>query len=242
MKNYIIDLPGCLGDILFTLKIAEEFSKTGEVYWNVFPVFWNNGIDRVISSANIGPNQSTYMEGAEVLKLRDLCPTYDSDLMVKKYQTAGIGWEDWSKYLKYKRDNDKENFLFESLNLKKGDPFILYNDNLGLDGKKHLGVKNTLPKDYDGKIIKMEVIPGFSIFDWCSIFEQSEQIHTVDTSLQYVIETLSIKTIDLVVHPRHYLYTKPQVSKLFKKPWKWVEYDGFDKESWSKISPSYDYS
>lgn len=241
MKNYVIDQPGCLGDILFTLKIAEELSKVGNVYWNVFPIFWNNGISKIISSANIGPNQPSYIEDAYILKLTDLCPAYDSELMIKKYQSVGIEWEDWSNYLKYTRDSDKENFLLEQLNLKKGDPFILYNENLG-QGSKHLGVVNTLPQDYDGKIVKMEIIPGFNIFDWCSVFEQAEQIHTVDTSLQYVIETLSIKATDLIVHPRHYLYTKSQVSILFKKPWKWVEYIGFDNESWSKISPSYDYS
>lgn len=241
MKNYVIDLPGCLGDILFTLKIAEEFSKKGNVYWNIFPVFWHNGIDRVISSANIGPNQPLYIEGAEVLKLRDLCPVSDPNLMIKKYQTVGIDWEDWSNYLKYERYIDKENSLFERLNLERGEPFILYNENLGQSGSKHLGVINSLPKNYDGKIIKLEVIPDFSVFDWCSIFEQAEQIHTVDTSIIFIMETLTLKSSKLVIHPRNCLYTKSHLSILLNKPWEWVEYKGYNKESWSKISPSCDY-
>ena len=77
----------------------------------------------------------------------------------------------------------------------------------------HLGVKRDLPKDYPGKIIEMQVLmsPQFLIG---GIFENAEEIHTVDTSIQYVIESLDINA-KLVVHPRHY-NTPPIVSKLFK--------------------------
>ena len=44
--KYCIDQPGCLGDILFTLKIGEVLSEKGEVDWFVNPSFWESGISR----------------------------------------------------------------------------------------------------------------------------------------------------------------------------------------------------
>jgi hypothetical protein len=37
------------------------------------------------------------------------------------------------------------------------------------------------------------------------------------------------------VYPRHYKYTIPQVSKLFNKPWNWVE---CDRETWLTWAPN----
>lgn len=233
MKNYVIDQPGCLGDILFTLKISEEFSKIGTVYWNVFPSIWENGINRVISSSNIGPNQPLYVEGAQILKLRDLCPIYDPELMIKKYKTVGIDWKDWSDYVKYDRNYEVEKQLKEHLGIKDGDRYILFNEKYGMS-QVHNGVKKFIPKDYDGKLIEMQIFGGVTIFDWCGILEEAEEIHTVDTSIQYVMETLDLKASKLVAHPRHYKYTIPHVSRLFKKPWEWIEYD---IETWRECVP-----
>jgi len=64
--------------------------------------------------------------------------------------------------------------------------------------------------------------------------ENAEQIHTIDTSIQYVMETLDLKASRIVAHPRHYKYTIPHVSRLFKKPWEWIEYD---RETWRECAP-----
>jgi hypothetical protein len=232
MKKYCIDQPGCLGDILFTLKIAEELSKTGDVYWNIAPVFWSSGIDRIISSAILGPHYPRFIHDADNIKLCDLCKGDDPAVMTKKYEVVNIDWGDWSDYVKYDRISENEHSLRKHFNIEIGDPFILYNDTYGFDGKHH-GVIDGIPKNYDGKIIKLEVFQDASIFDWCWIFENAEQIHTVDTSIQFVIETLDTKA-ELNVHPRHYKYTIPQVAKLFKKPWKWVEHD---RDTWRKLCP-----
>jgi hypothetical protein len=231
--NYIIDLPGCLGDILFTLKIAEEYSKTGDVYWNVFPVFWNSGINRIISSANIGPNQPTYLKGAQVIKLRDLTVSGDIEIMRKKYTSVGMDWSDWADYVKYDRNHDIENSLRLHLNIEKGDPFILYNDTYSFNNK-HNGVINSIPKDYDGKLIKMQIFENLTIFDWCWIFENAEEIHTVDTSILCVIETLNLKCTKMTCHPRNYWQTILAINNLFKKPWQFIEYD---RDEWRKYVP-----
>ena len=45
--KYCIDQPGSLGDILFSIKIAEELAKKGEVYWYIAPCFWESGVSRI---------------------------------------------------------------------------------------------------------------------------------------------------------------------------------------------------
>lgn len=231
MTNYVINQPGSLGDVLFTIKIAEELNTEGSCTWNVNPLFWERGLNRIQANFRFGIRLTSKPE-SEVIILTDLTTREDPDIMTKKYEVVGIDWKDWSKYLNYERDKDIEKSLFEKLEVNWDEPFILANDTYGLD-QKHLGVSENLPKDYDGKIINLKVFPEFTIFDWCSVFEKAEQIHTVDTSIQYVIETLNT-TDNLIVYPRHYKYTIPQVSKLFNKPWNWIE---CDRDTWKHWAP-----
>jgi hypothetical protein len=232
--KYCINHPGSLGDILFTVKIAEELSKKGEVYWYISPVFWESGVSRVITSANIGPDVPRNIPDATYINLCDLTERPDPDVMTKKYDSVGIDWSDWKDYLKYNRDYDNENELKEFLGISDGDRYILVNERYGIN-QVHNGVKNTIPKDYDGKIIEMNIFNEATIFDWCGVFENAEEIHTVDTSMQYVLETLDLKASRIVAHPRHYKYTIAQVSKLFNQPWEWVEYE---RDVWRQLVPN----
>lgn len=232
--NYCIDLPGCLGDILFTLKIGEELSKSGNVYWHIFPSFWDSGINRIKTSCNIGPNIPTHIENSKTIKLRDLTVGRDIEVMRIKYTSVGMDWNDWSDYVKYDRNPEIENALRDHLNIEDGEPFIIYNDTYGFN-QKHNGVINSIPKDYDGKVINLQVFRNLTIFDWCWIFENAEEIHTVDTSMMYVIETLNLKAKNMTCHPRHYLQAIPAINDLFKKPWQFIEYD---RDEWRKCCPN----
>lgn len=232
--DYCIDQPGCLGDILFTLKIGEELSKKGTVYWQIAPTFWNSGINRIKTSAIIGPSSPKNVRGAEVIKLCDLTHRSDPELMKIKYTSIGMDWNDWADYVKYDRDPDIENAIRQHFNLSEGEPFIFYNDTYG-PGQKHNGVVNSIPKNYSGKIIKLEIFEGVTVFDWAWIFENAEQIHTVDTSILYVIETLNLKCKKMTCHPRHYKFSNSQINNLFKKPWEFIEYD---RDNWRKLCPN----
>jgi len=232
--EYCIDQQGCLGDILFTIKIAEELSKKGKVYWYVSPCFWESGIKRVKVSKNvhIGPDAPRHVSGAINIKLTDLTERHDPNIMTEKYRVAGVDWEDWADYLKYDRDLNTEKELKEFLGINDGDKYILYNQYYGLN-QIHKGVKKGLPENYEGKLVELKIYNEATIFDWCSILENAEEIHTVDTSILYVIETLDLPNTKLVTHPRH--YKTPQcLSKLYKKPWQWVE---VDRDTWRKLAP-----
>lgn len=232
--KYCIDQPGSLGDILFSIKISEELAKTGEVFWYIAPCYWESGISRlkVSSNVNIGPDVPRYVPDSKVIKLTDLTERHDPNLMTKKYEVVGIGWGDWVDYIKYDRNYEIEKDFKDFLGIGDGERYILVNERYGAN-QQHFCVRKTIPEDYPGKIIEMNIYNELTIFDWAGILENAEEIHTVDTSIQYVIETLSLNNTKLVVHPRHYK-TTPIVSKLFKKPWMWVDYD---KKTWRECAP-----
>ena len=81
----------------------------------------------------------------------------------------------------------------------------------------------------------MEVFENLTIFDWCWIFENAEEIHTVDTSAMFVVETLDLKAKRMTIHPRHYQQAIPAINDILFKPWDFIEYD---RDEWRKSCPN----
>ena len=48
----------------------------------------------------------------------------------------------------------------------------------------------------------MRSIPGFSLFDWSLVIEKATEIHTVGTSINYLIELLEIEGKEVVLYKR----------------------------------------
>ena len=47
----------------------------------------------------------------------------------------------------------------------------------------------------------MDFYEGVTLFDWIKIFENAEEIHTVETSVYYILEKLNLEKV--------YIYAKP---------------------------------
>jgi hypothetical protein len=76
------------------------------------------------------------------------------------------------------------------------------------------------PSHYGKKVVEMRIYDGFSIFDWCKVLENSSEIHMIETSLNYVLETNEMKnkiTKNLNLYHRHGSYH--EVKHLFKLNW-----------------------
>ena len=231
--NIVIQQPGCLGDILFIQKLLHVLSKENKVYHPIFPIFWQSGVDQLINPSIFGPNISIPQDYS-VYNCSDHIQNHPNDIMTSKYDGINIDWKDWSSYIKYERNYEREDYISNLLGVVPGEPFIITNSYYGMN-KTMTGLVKQLPKDYDGKKVEMNHnIPGSKIFDWCWIFENAEEIHTVDTSILYVIETLNTLASKLIVHPRHYIHTEQCLKKLFSKNWHWVKYE---KDEWKKVFP-----
>lgn len=223
-----------LGDVFFIQKLCKILNKNNKVYHKINPFIWSNGANRLTSNITFGPNL-TIPVGT---KKYDCSHQYNVDkmtdksrIMTYKYDAASIDWRDWAKYFTYTRNLDAEKELVKKY--KTEGPYILANSLYG-SCKRHNGVEESIPKDFDGDIIWMDLIPGYTIFDWCSLLENAEEIHIVDTSLNYLVDTLDIKAKRLVCHPRHFINTQPCVGKLFAAPWEWIQYD---RDSWRRLVP-----
>jgi len=227
MKSSIIVLQqGGLGDIFFVQKLCKKLSENYDVYHPVTPEMWNAGANQLITeNVKCGVNLDLPKENVMVYDCSNQPkPNGSADIMTSKYASVGFSWHDWRDYFTYKRDHDRENKLRELIGIDVGEPFILHNKWYSF-GKPHDGVDLSIPEDYDGKVVFMDPCHSERVFDWCWILENAEQIHTVDTCLNYIVDTLNIKADTLICHPRHYKNTEECVGKLFKAPWQWVDYE-----------------
>lgn len=235
MENLEIRQPGCFGDILLIQKLCKVLSEQYNVYHYVYPHMWDIGIDQLETNINFGP----YIKIPDDGLLYDCSAQYEgrppSEQLTCKYEGANMPWEDWATYLKYRRYPEREQYLKEKLGIQDGEPFILANK-IYSNNKIHHGVELKIPKDYDGKIIWMSPNLSEKVFDWCWVFENAEQIHTVDTCINYIVETLDVKASTFVCHPRHW-NAKSALHRFFNVPWEWIE---CEKNDWRKLVPGED--
>lgn len=221
-KNLSVDQDGCLGDVFFLQKLIHVLSEEYNVFHYIKPVFWDCGADQLINPATSGP----------AIQIPADCNLYQAwnheknwpfDVLSSKYEGIGIDWKDWPKYMKYHRYPEREQAVKNHFGLVDGEPYIVANRQCGFV-YNHPRVDTTIPKDYDGKIIWIDCRMTPKIFDWCGVLEGAEEIHTVETSFQQVIETLDMKAKRFVVHPKHYKHSKPNLGRLFSDWWEWAEY------------------
>jgi hypothetical protein len=223
IKTATIHQNAGLGDIFFCQKIAETFIYNGyEVYWPVkSTIDWvgdylvNTSKIHYINENNFTPLNNTYnivLDGAQNIT-KDL-------IMPSKYQILDIDWSDWVDYFNFKRNTDKENKLYyDILNLKTNEEYTFINKYYATPPNHQI---YNIKENPNEKIINLEMIEGFTIFDWCKVIENASKISIIDTSLNYIIEKLNLKTTDLTCYCRWGEKTYNEINILFKKPWKYL--------------------
>jgi len=136
--------------------------------------------------------------------------------MKAKYLLYGLDWQDWKRDAMFQRDKEQETRLQTVLGIRSGEPYNLIN--------RTFRTNNTGKADilyYNGlRNIEMSTLEGFSLFDWAAIIENATEIHTVSTSIIYILELLELK-IPIHLYPRlpdegdfknvDYLFTKPYI-------------------------------
>lgn len=223
MKSVVINQPAGLGDIFFCQKIAETFIHNNyEVYWPVkSSINWigsylinTKHIHYIDEMYFIQPQNSIdiNLNGAEILT-RGL-------IMPAKYQILDIDWSDWLAYFNFKRNIKKENELYyDVLGLKDGEDYTFINKYYGTPPDYAIYNVEENPNE---KNINLEMIENFTIFDWIKVIENANKISIIDTSLNYIIEKIQIKTKNLTCYCRSGEYTQNQIAPLFKKNWKYT--------------------
>jgi len=245
-SKVIIKQPAGLGDIFFCLKLAYTFHKGlgCDIIWPVIPQYkWikdyikfpfiefvsqedeyplKHQIDRILFSG-IVPN-ITILEVEENGNKYLLVPLQHADwvfpeisVMDAKYKLVNLDPDNWQEFFEFERNSEKENKLYyEVLGLTDESEYTLVNKQFGSPPDTRISPYIDISQFTN--IVEMSYIEGYTIFDWCKVIENAQEIHTVDTSINYIIDKLNPKG-KLEIYSR---FTPPDykhIKHIFKANW-----------------------
>jgi hypothetical protein len=211
MKKIYIRQYGGLGDIFFLQKLVNNFIDLGydEIIWPVIKHYEylkeyneNEKIKYISIDSMSDELQNLYLQNT-ISKVNDtslylpidkLCHVEGNcnNFMEQKYHSFQLNFNDWQKYCKFKRYPERENKCREYFGIDKGDKFIFVNNIFASPPETYIREMNY---STNFKIVehKLEHLNMFKFFDFSWLLENAEEIHTVETSLCYLIECLDTK-------------------------------------------------
>ena len=215
MKKIFINQPRFLGDILFVMSIAQHYSVNGHEV--LFPIedsyLEDTPFEKYFPGIRFIPlrNFSDFAiyRGLENIKIEDekkvVLNLINTDRyknhMGEKYSLLNFPTEMWRK-IRIKRNLDSEEKLLKKLGIKNDEKFNLINEYYSNKKTKYMNPKT----GNNFKNIYLEKIEGFNLIDWMGVIEKASSIHTVHTSIQYLIDIMDDITTELHIYPRVEIY------------------------------------
>jgi hypothetical protein len=207
----IVLQPHGLGDHIFCQSLVNQIADLEHIVWPVLPHFID-GLKRAYPEINwvpvgsLSPNVencriNTFINGNRILPIRwadSITKVKYKDCMRSKYDLYGLDWNTWKDFT-FKKDSERAIKLFyEVLGLSDGEQFRLINKRFTSNESKSVKI----PESSKIRNIEMITIPGFSLFDWYLVIEKATEIHTVGTSINYIIELLEIEAKNVFLYKR----------------------------------------
>lgn len=210
-KICLIRQPAGLGDIFFCQKIKKHFEDLGyKIIWPVIDEFlWlNEYLEGYYPSINSDFQFKEYYHGGNIINNDELffLPLQDADRMVSgfkimesKYKLISLDYHDWSNYFNYNRNNSKEEELYYNvLNLTDESEYTLISNNYGSPPNfKKFPIANG-----ESNIVYLDFIEDFTLFDWIKVIENANKIKMIDSSLNYILETLTLNAEQVSLYTR----------------------------------------
>jgi hypothetical protein len=143
-------------------------------------------------------------------------------IMLVKYLMVEQSHENWQKYFTFQRNTERENKLKQQLDLKENEEFIFVNDLFASPPnmlKREMSINTTLKPIYNDGL-------PCHIFDYCWILENAKEIHTIESSLCYLVEVLN--TTDKL-----FMYSRKINGRQQHKNFDYI--NGIHKKPWIKI-------
>lgn len=206
MKICIIKQPAGLGDILFCQKIAAVAKKQFHCNKVIWPVCksYSNLCDYIQSESNFLYDETfNFPQSYNIINDDNILyiPLDTSDRLVTACDPRAHGhikykffydtdFTDWKQYFTIKRNYDREERLRKKLNINYNEDYNFVNCNFGTP--PNFVTYNIKPKN-NYKNVYMQIYADVNIFDWLGILENAKEIHTMETSLYYLIEKLNIE-------------------------------------------------
>lgn len=215
--NYIFNQFRGLGDILFIMQIAQEqVAKGNKVMFPVephyleiekhFPDIYFIDKNKINLPYKSQQEQNVQFNGEtwRMIPFRfanDIMKVPYTDCMKAKYFYWDFyvngsvphgfekldNWRRWSEY-DIIHDFENEQKLFNYLN-PKNEKYVFVNRNFRTNFS---GKAQDMKIPSGVKVIEMRPLKGFTLIDWSLILEGASEIHSVGTSINYLIEKLDI--------------------------------------------------
>jgi hypothetical protein len=220
MSKILIDQPAGLGDIIFCQKLADYLIGLGhEVVWPISSEYLE-AVKKHIPKEGIlyceeGLDHRD-VDGLLSLKFADRKFPNDSVLKAK-YLLLDMPYEGWQDSVNLIRDTDREDDLYyNELGLKDGEEYTLLNLNYGTYPDFS---KKNIPTPDTEKIVHMDFLEGYTLFDWCKIIENSKVFVSVDTAINYIVEKINTDSTRLELYSRFDTTNWKDIDGLFMKQW-----------------------
>jgi hypothetical protein len=220
-KICIIKQPAGVGDIFFCLKIPQILLQQGRCDRVIWPVVQEYSyLKNYLHYDNIEfvhelesfPFRDAWASGhIHTIENEDLLyiPLQTSDTVQgvcrchgnniahghMKYNFVNMDYRDWKDYFHFTRNYEREQALINKLGIDPKEPYNIVNRNYGtypnyltrFDIDPQNGVRN----------IHMRFHPETTLFDWIGILEKATEIHTVETSLYYILDKMGFNNVTI---------------------------------------------
>jgi hypothetical protein len=241
-KTCLFWQPAGIGDIFFLQKAAKHFISLGyDVVWPVIPQFsyiknYIEGIqfvsptDDFVGSKYYETTEPVITDEFLYFPLNVSHHHVSGTPMKTKYPLFSkfgfdITSDNWKDHLQFKRNDYREQRCKRILGIEDGEEFVFVNDIFASPPdlyRREMNIPQTVKTVYH----KPEHVGEFNLFDMCWVLENAKEIHTVETSLCYLVEKLETKG-ELFMYSRK-IYGRNQhpsfdyVSHIYNKKWNYI--------------------
>ncbi len=204
--NYVLQVH--LGDAIWAQQLIKELSNGKPIVWGTEAQFVE-GLQRAypdvfwIDVKALNPDYQHFLldiiiGGVRVIPIghsNTIMKVPYSQVMRAKYDMYGLDWQTWRNTM-YKRDVARETKLYKLLGIEGEYNLINTRFRSNESGVVPVIVDNGLPN------IIMDNYEGFSLFDWSYVIENATNIHTVGSSINYILELLDLKAKEIHLYKR----------------------------------------
>jgi hypothetical protein len=235
-KVCLIYQPCGIGDIFYSIGIARYYQKLGyRVIWPVIKelTYLKEYIPNIefCSEEENFPKKEYYISSSSLFIYTEdfiFLPIHRSTEVVKgltmpsKYEASKIYNDIWKENFIWNRNVEKENKLYyDVLGLKENEDYIFINQNF-------ITIPRTVkfPMNIeinDNKIIVMDYIEGYTVFDWAKVIEKAKGIITIDTCILFMIDILKCDSEYFYCYTRNGMDTYKELKDIFQTQWIWLD-------------------
>ncbi len=218
-KKLCVLQPFGLGDVIFCQTLMRHFAEY-DITWPVKDCFVDD-LNRAYPDINFVSERASPVPlnlqvdgtraGWRVVPIRwsnHIKRVPYSQVMRAKYDMYRQDWTKWKDGAMWIRDREREYALELELNLPEQYTVVNRTFGCSFEGKADIPVEG----------VELRQIPGYSLFDWVRVLKGAKEIHTVSTSLLYILALIETGPVYVYIrrpneqnHENYrYIFTDPK--------------------------------